>query len=371
MAIRSNGGTHTVIDDGEDDEMGSKGNGRPVGRSGRRPSVKDVALRAGVSWKTVSNVVNGRANVRPETRERVEAAIRELGYRTSLAGRQLRSGRTHLLAVALPELTTPYFAGLAHEIISAAADRGYTVLITETSARAESERHVARGFDTQFADGIILSPVSLDSTSVLDAHGPIPLVLLGERVDGSHLDHVITDNESSGQEATEHLLALGRRSLVFLGAEESRPFGTGWLRALGFRAALEQAGLPFTPTSLVPIAPYDRSTGAEAVQALLDDGVSFDGLVCASDLIAMGAMHTLRQNGRAVPAEVAVLGWDDTPEGSYSNPTLTTIALDTPRIAQEAVSLIIRRIEDPESPPAEVVVGHTLIVRESTEAIPT
>lgn len=351
--------------------MSLKGTGRPDGAPGRRPSVKDVASRAGVSWKTVSNVVNGRTNVRPETRERVEAAIRDLGYRTSLAGRQLRSGRTHLLAVALPELTTPYFAGLAHEIIAAAEDRGYTVLITETGGRAESERHVARGFDTQFADGIILSPVRLDSTSVVDAHGPIPLVLLGERVEGSYLDHVAIDNEASGQEATEHLLGLGRRSLVFLGGHESRPFGTGWLRTLGFRAALEQAGLPFDPSRLIPIVPYDRVTGAEAVEALLEEGVPFDGLVCASDLIAMGAMHALRQNGRSVPDDVAVLGWDDTPEGAYSNPTLTTIALDAPRIAREAVRLIIRRVEDPSAPPAEVVVEHTLIVRESTSGVLT
>lgn len=348
--------------------MTSQGDPHPVKRPGRRPSVKDVALRAGVSWKTVSNVVNGRTNVRPETRERVEAAIRELGYRTSLAGRQLRSGRTHLLAVALPELTTPYFADLAHEMIAAAEERGYTVLISETNARAENERHVARGFDTQFADGIILRPGSLDGTSALDAHGPIPLVLLGERVDGSRLDQVIIDNELSGQEVTDHLLAMGCRSPLFLGAAESRPFGTGWLRARGFRTAVEQAGLSFAPSDLVPVEPYARDTGAAAVQALVDEGIAFDGLVCASDLIAMGAMYALRQNGRAVPADVAVVGWDDTAEASYSNPTLTSIAIDTPRIAREAVRLIIRRIEDPEAPPAEVVVGHTLIARESSGA---
>src|SRR5699024_8687252 len=110
----------------------------PVGEAtGRRPSVKNEAERAGDTSKTESNDVDGRTNVRAETRERVEAAIHDLGYRTSLAGRQLRSGRTQLLAVALPELTTPYFASLAHEIIGAAEKRGYTVLISETNGRAE------------------------------------------------------------------------------------------------------------------------------------------------------------------------------------------------------------------------------------------
>ena len=337
--------------------------------AGRRPSVKDVAQRAGVSWKTVSNVVNGRTNVRPATRERVEQAIQELGYRTSLAGRQLRSGRTHLLAVALPELTTPYFAGLAHEIIGQADQRGYTVLISETNGRAEAEGHVAHGFDTQFADGIILNPVALDSASVLEAHGPIPLVLLGERVDGSHVDHVIIDNEASGREATMHLIELGRRSIVFIGTDSQQQFGTGWLRMCGYQQGLREAGLPLNTANIVAVEEFTRDAGAKAVQHLVDRGTTFDGLVCASDLLAIGAMYALRCNGLAVPDDVAVIGWDDTPEGSYANPTLSTIALDAASIAKHAVDLVIRRIEEPGASPAEVVAGHALIERESTTGV--
>lgn len=345
--------------------------GRPAEPTGRPPNVKDVAQRAGVSWKTVSNVVNGRSNVRPATRERVKTAIRELGYRTSLAGRQLRQGRTRLLAVALPELTTPYFANLAHEIIASAEEYDYTVLITETNRNSDTERHAASGFATQFADGIILSPVSLDSAGVLEAHGPTPLVLLGERVSGSHLDHVTIANEASGREAAEHLLAAGRRSLIFIGAHEGRQFGTGWLRALGFRSALEDAGIPHSSSSLVSVEQYDRASGHRAVQELLQAGNTFDGLVCASDLIALGAMHALRRNSLAVPADVAVLGWDGTPEGLYANPSLTTIALDAHRIAREAVALLIRRIEYPDAPLTEVVVEHTFTARESTTGLLT
>ncbi|GAA4430811.1 LacI family DNA-binding transcriptional regulator [Georgenia halophila] len=343
---------------------GRSGSARP----GRRPSVKDVAERAGVSWKTVSNVVNNRTNVRPETRARVEAAIRELGYRTSMAGRQLRSGRTYLLAVALPDLTMPYFAHLAHSIIRSAEARGYTVLISETNGRPESERYVAGGFDAQFADGIILRPEGLDSTTVTQAHGPLPLVLLGERVDGSHLDHVIVDNQTSGQETTQHLLDLGRRSLVFVGAQESRQFGPGWLRMLGYREAIEKAGIDFQPSRVVPARHFTRESGLLAVQELLGRGLPFDGLVCASDLIAIGAMHALRRRGLRVPEDVAVTGWDNIPEGAYSNPTLTTVAPDIATSADRAVELLVRRIEDQDAAPREVVAGHKLIRRESTAA---
>ncbi|MFC7405594.1 LacI family DNA-binding transcriptional regulator [Georgenia alba] len=343
--------------------MAREGSGRPR----RRPSVKDVAERAGVSWKTVSNVVNNRTNVRPETRARVEQAIAELGYRTSLVGRQLRSGRTHLLAVALPDLTMPYFAHLAHNIIRAAEARGYTVLISETSGRPEAERYVAGGFDAQFVDGIILRPEGLDSVTVTQAHGPLPLVLLGEPVDGSHLDHVIIDNKSSGREVTQHLHDLGRRSLVFVGAEETRQFGPGWLRMLGFREALEQAGTPVV--DVVPAQQFTRESGARAVEDLMERGVRFDGLVCASDLIAVGAMHALRRHGVRVPDDVAVTGWDNLPEGAYSNPTLTTMAPDIETSAERAVELVIRRIEDHDAAPEETVVGHTLVPRESSTGV--
>lgn len=336
---------------------------------GRQPSVKDVAERAGVSWMTVSNVVNERANVRPTTREKVEKAISELGYRTSLAGRQLRAGRTKILAVALPELTTPYFASLAHEIITAAEELAYTVLIAETTSSPERERHVARGFTTQFADGIILRPDSLDGASVLDSHGPMPLVLLGERVEGSHLDHVMIDNVQSGRDATQHILSHGCTSPLFLGAHEEKQFGPGWVRSLGFRSALEDADLPCGPDRLVRVSPYGRAGGADTVHELLRSGIEFDSLVCATDLIAVGAMYALRRNGLSVPRDIAVLGWDGTLEGEYANPSLTTVAVDIPRVAREAVETIVRRIENPDAPPTDVVVAQTIIVRESTMGV--
>lgn len=331
----------------------------------RRPTIKDVAQRAGVSWMTVSNVVNGKPSVRAETRHRVEAAIDELGYRKSLAGRQLRDGRTRILAVALPDLRTPYFASLAHEIIAVAEEHEYTVLISETGGDPERERHVARGFTTQFADGIILRPDSLDHAAVLDSHGPMPLVLLGERVDDSPLDHVMLDNVRSGQEATRHILADGRRAPLFLGAHHGRQFGPGWMRATGFLAALQEAGLPAGPDRLVKVAPYGRRAGAEVVTELLQHGRSFDALVCATDLIAIGAMKALRRAGLTVPEDVAVLGWDGTLEGEYSNPDLTTVSVDVSRVARAAVELIVRRIEDPDAPTKDLEVAQTLEVRES------
>ena len=332
----------------------------------RPPTVKDVAERAGVSWMTVSNVVNQKPSVRPATRQKVEAAISELGYRKSRAGQQLRSGRTNILALALPDLRTPYFAALAHEIIGVAEERGYTVLIAETKSSPERERHAARGFDTQLADGVILRPDSLDSERVLDSTGQMPLVLLGEGTREVELDHVTLDNAGSGREATAHILSLSRRAPLFLGAREEMQFGPGWQRFTGFRSALEEAGLDAAAAPPVDVRSYGRAPGAAAVEDLLRRGVTFDALVCATDLIAIGAMQALRRAGAAIPDDVAVLGWDGTLEGEFANPSLTTIGVDISRVAREAVAMMIRRIEDPGADPEVVEVPQELIIREST-----
>lgn len=332
----------------------------------RPPTVKDVAERAGVSWMTVSNVVNGKPSVRAATRQKVEEAISELGYRKSRIGQQLRTGRTNILALALPDLRTPYFASLSHEIIGIAEERGYTVLIAETKSRPERERHAARGFDTQLADGIILRPDSLDSELVLDSYGAMPLVLLGEGTREHELDHVTLDNARSSREATAHILSLGRRAPLFLGARAGTPFGPGWQRYRGFRAALKDGGLSDGDDRLVDVTPYGRAAGAEAIEGVLRSGVEFDSLVCATDLIAIGAMQALRRGGLSVPDDVAVLGWDGTLEGEFANPGLTTVAVDISRVAQEAVEMIIRRIENPDASPAVVEIPQQLIIREST-----
>ncbi|WP_159621201.1 LacI family DNA-binding transcriptional regulator [Ruania rhizosphaerae] len=329
----------------------------------RPPSIKDVAARAGVSWKTVSNVMNGQINVRPATRERVEQAIADLGYRRSAAGRQLRYGRSFIIALAVSELTTPYFADLAHEVLAAAAERGYTALITETRGDEARERAALRGFDTQVADGVILSPVALDGASIVTAQSHVPLVLLGERVAGSPLDHVIYDNHRAAREATEHVLAGGSTRPLFLGADPGHRYGTGWLRAEGFMAAL---GSRASEDLIVRTPHYTRAAGARAVTDLHRADRPFDALVCASDILAVGALHALRELGRNVPGEVQVIGWDGIDEGAYTSPPLTTVDLDVRTVARAAVDLVIARIEGAGTPPAEVVVPHRLRTRGST-----
>lgn len=335
-----------------------------------RPGIKDVAALAEVSWKTVSNVINGTAAVRPATRARVEAAIDELGYRPTLSGRHLRQGRSNLLALAIADLRLPYFSDLAHAVIEAAGRKGYTVLLDETFAEEGRERRAAFGFGVHLLDGLLFSPQSLAHEEIVKAGAQLPTVLLGEHAlprDGDEvtLDRVVIDNVTSAREATEHLIALGRRHIVFLGSSSDESGSTGALRRDGYLQALGNTA----PSVTLPTAIYSRTEGLTQISAYLAEfgAEALDGLICGNDQLAIGAMLALRRAGLRVPDDVAVLGWDGSEEGYFANPGLTTIAPNLDQLATLAVELLLARIDGSAQSPQVHVLAHTLHVRESTQ----
>ena len=331
------------------------------------PGLKDVAARAGVSIKTVSNVVNGYVHVAPATRARVQAAIDALGYVPNMAARQLRSGRSGVIALAVPELQSPYFAEIAGLIVQAAERRFWTVLIDQTDGQAERERNLVAGLRRHAIDGLIFSPLALAGND-LPARTEIPMVLLGERVWHGPADHVAIDNTAAAIEATRHLIGLGRRRIAAIGVQEQASAVTAHQRLAGYRTALAEAGLAHDPALEIPADSFHRADGAAAMARLLDSGRP-DAVFCFNDLLALGAIRTLLSRGLRVPDDVAVVGFDDVEDGRFSTPTLSTIAPDAPRIAQLAVDLLAERLGDGSAaagPPRELRVDHRLVIRESS-----
>ncbi len=343
----------------------------PVSATDVPARLKDVAVPAGVSVKTVSNVVNDYPYVRPTTRAKVMEAIAELGYRPNMTARNLRSGRSGVIALAVPELDAPYFAELAHHVVGAAMDHGWTVLVDETGqihdrALRDRERSAAAGIRGQLIDGVILSPLALDQAD-LARYGSVPLVLLGERL-GSHLaDHVAIDNRSAAEEATRHLLDIGRRRIGVIGTQPP-PYGhTARQRVQGYRAALRSAKVRYDSSLVVPAAHWRRPDGLDGIRRMLALPSPPDAVFCLNDLLALGAMRGLGEAGVRVPDDVAVVGFDDIEEGRFSVPTLTSIAPDKAAIATEAVARLADRLEQgAATAPEEVMVGYSLEIREST-----
>jgi DNA-binding LacI/PurR family transcriptional regulator len=332
-----------------------------------RPRIKDVAEYAGVSPKTVSNVINNFEHVSEHTRTAVQEAIEALGYRVNLAGRQLRRGRTGMITLAVPELDVAYFAELAKHVTAEADRRGQTVLLHQTGGVRERELAALRGFDAHFSDGVILSPLSLLPRDLAGRDRRLPVVLLGERPAEGGTDHVGIDNVRAAREATAHLLARGRRRIAVVGGSTDGPQGTGRLRTDGYRAALAAAGVPFDAGLVTPVEAFLWQDGARAAAALLERDPPPDALLCLNDHLALGALRALHERGRRVPGELDVVGFDDIDASRFSVPSLTTVAPDKEAIARSAVSLLLHRVDAPETaPPRHDVVGHRLVVREST-----
>lgn len=323
----------------------------------------DVAARAGVSRRTVSNVVNGYPHISPDVLRRVQAAVEELGYTPSQVARSLRTGRSGVIQLVIPELDVPYFAELARSVTADAESRGLSVLITQTSGDGTRELAALNSETGEHAEGTILSAVGLGEEHLANRTSRNPLILVGERrLPG--VDHVGIDDIAAARAATEHLLRLGRRRIAFIGADPREQLHMAGMRRRGFVEALADAAVAAEDDLIVPTSSYHRTDGARAMERLLELPDPPDAVFCATDLLAIGAMFAADRAGMRIPDDVAVVGFDDLEEGRFYIPSLSSVSPDKALIASTAVDLVL----DPPSdgPRGDVLLPFELAIRAST-----
>ena len=330
--------------------------------------LRDVADLAGVSVKTVSNVVHGHPAVSPGMRSKVQDAIEHLGYQPNISARSLRTGRTGLIGLSVPRISDPYFTELAAVIIDVAAEHGLSVLLEQTAGDAAREAEALHGRRPTLIDGLILSPIALSQQVLDDASPAIPVVLLGEHLLASTRSRVAVDNVAASREAVTHLLGLGRRRIAAIGAKRGSTAATATQRLLGYHEALERAGVADDPALEVPVANFTWEEGHAAVARLVASGTPVDALFCFNDQMALGGMAALREAGRTVPDDIAVVGFDGVVDSSRSRPGLSTVAPDLDLLARAAVGRLAARLADATVPEGHSeVVPHTLVVRGSSD----
>ena len=333
-----------------------------------RVTLQDVADLAGVSMKTVSNVVNDYPHISPRMRERVRTAIDELGYRPNRSGRSLATGRSSMIGLAFPDLRRPYFAELAHAFARVAKARGYGMLLIETGGTADGERAVLHDREAGFVDGLIIHPQALTAADLDGMRGDASVVFLGEDPQPAGSDQVAVDNVEAARAAVAHLVALGRRRIGFLGHERGTMSRTSALRLEGYGDGLAEAGLAIDDGLLVARDGGDALGAERALSDALDRGMVVDALLCREDLAAIGALRALRRHGLAVPDDVAVVGWDAIELGASVVPSLTSVAPDTTELVERTLDLLLQRVTGDERPGRHVTVAHGLVVRESAPA---
>lgn len=329
-----------------------------------RATVKDVARLAQVSPKTVSNVVNGSAPVSEAMRTRVEAAMLELDYVPNLSARALRNGRSGVIALALPDLSTPYSAEMAHHFVTLARERGYGVQVEETALSGDREMQLVFRAREHLIDGLVLNPVMMQNITVRPGLALPPTVFIGE-VDQHVGDHVWVDNVGASQELTRHLIDLGHRRIAILGVMRSE---TSRLRLKGYRAALRAARIGRDPVLEIANPDWFPAGAYAAVSSYLAQHPLPDAIVCMTDSMALGVLSALWTLGFRVPDDVSVVGYDNVADGAFAVPPLTTIDFDKLGYVTRVLDLLEARIADPSRPVERVTMPHRLLVRRSTAA---
>lgn len=333
-----------------------------------RVRLVDVAERAGVSMKTVSNVVHDYPHVSPALRQKVQDAIDELGYRPNLAARRLVTGRTGMIALAMPEIDHPYFSELSRCIAEEATELGYRVLIEQTLGDPAAEHAVLQDREEGLVDGVIFHPVHMGTVEIARVRKDTPLVLLGESAMPVTVDHVMIDNVQAAADGVRLLLEGGRRRVAFLATVRDDITGSTEQRLRGYQEQLIAAGITPDPELILSADGFSPEDSRATLERAIAAGVEFDAILCRDDRFAIGALKALASAGRRVPEEVAVVGWDDTLVAAYCSPSLTSVAPDKREIARTALTLLHERISGHHGVGRHRIAHHTIAARESTPA---
>jgi DNA-binding LacI/PurR family transcriptional regulator len=334
-------------------------------KNGKGVRLIDVARHAGVSMKTVSNVVHNYQHVTPQMRERVQRAIEQLGYKPNLTARRLVTGKTGMIALAIPEINHPYFSTIADAVVVAAEARGLRVIIEQTDGKAVRELAVLRDREAGLVDGVIFQPSKVSSLEITEVQQGTPLVLLGEAAMPLSVDHIMIDNVEAARVSVEHLIGLGRKRIVFLGAVIEDSAGATVRRLAGYQAGLDSAGLFSDSNLVIQVQDFTPDAARLALSTAIQEGLKFDGILCRDDRFAVAALQALRAHGILVPEDVAIIGWDNTELAAYTNPTVSSVAPDKTAIATMAVDMLIDRMGGFSGVGRHCLAPYALAVRDS------
>jgi LacI family transcriptional regulator len=325
-------------------------------------TILDVASASGVSAMTVSRVLNDKGSIRPETRERVEAAIARLGYRPSKVARSLITNKTQTLGMVVPDIGNPFFPEIVAGAEEAAWQSGYSLVLCNTNENPSREKSVLDMLEDARVDGVILASSRLSDDLLhpyLLQHSRV--VLVNRYSTAPNVGTVCVEDAHGTMRAVHHLLGTGKKTIAFIaGPENSR---SAQARRKGFVTAFETSGRTLRSELIVPSQPLEGA-GYTATKALLAATPEIDALLCYNDLVAIGALQALRELGRRVPEDVAVVGCDNIRLASLMTPSLTTLGVDKRYLGEAAVTMLLRLIGG-ELNDRHITVKPELIIRES------
>lgn len=327
-------------------------------------TIQDVAKVAGVAPITVSRVLNNSGYASEETRARVEAAIKKLGYVPNTLARGLRSKRTHTLALVMTDITNPFFTLIARGVEDFASRSGYTVIFCNTDESESKEDNYINILVQKQVDGVLLVPACSNSKSVRFLQSnDIPVVLIDRSIPEIQTDLVRCNSEEGAYHLVKHLLDLGHRRIVTITGP--REVSTAQDRAAGYRRAMKEANLD--KLARVYYGSFTQASGHELTVQALALQPRPTAIFGANNFISIGVLKALRETGLRVPEDVSVVGFDDLPDTMLVDPILTVAAQPAYEMGSQAADLLLKRITNTLSTASqEIVLPTEIVIRQSS-----
>ncbi|CAI8955644.1 DNA-binding transcriptional dual regulator RbsR [Pseudomonas sp. IT-P258] len=326
-------------------------------------TIKDVAALAGISYTTVSHVVNKTRPVSEEVRIKVEAAIQTLDYVPSAVARSLKAKTTATIGLLVPNSLNPYFAELARGIEDYCERNGYCVILCNSDDNPDKQRSYLRVLLEKRIDGLIVASAGGDSGLVQGLKGVrTPMVIVDRGLDGVDADLVRIDHEYGAYLATRHLLELGHRDIATISGPENT--SVAQMRLAGYRRALKEAGIEVSSGRM--LESDFTSTGGYSAAAILLESNPPSAIFAANDMIGIGVLRAAAERNIRVPSELSVIGFDDIQMSRYVYPSLTTVGQSILQLGEMAAEVLLRRIATPGLATDQRIVTPSIVIREST-----
>lgn len=331
-------------------------------------TIKHVAARAGVSFTTVSHVLNGTRRVSDSARERVERAVAEMGYVPSAVARALKMSETGIIGVLVPNITNPFFAELTRGIEDCCRRTDYSVFLCNSDDDPERQSRYLQTLLERRVDGLLLAAAAGEASALAQrlAATRVPTVVVDRAIPGLAADLVRVDHEAGARLAVQHLLALGHRAIACLSGPSE--FAVSRARVAGWREGLAAAGIEAAPGWLLE-GDFSAAAGHALARQLLAQR-EVTAIFASNDLLAIGALRAAAELGLAVPSALSVIGFDGIDLGGYAYPALTTVGHPIRAMGETAAGLLIERIAEGPAACREVVLPAQLLRRESTGPVP-
>jgi LacI family transcriptional regulator len=339
----------------------------------QRVKLIDVAQAAGVHPGTASRALNPEAGglVSAETTRRVVRAAKRLGYVPNTLARGLRTSRSFIIGMVVPDVTNPLFPPMVRGAEQVLSKAGYTLVLTDTDNDAATERRQVEQLRARGTDGFLVATARWDDPLIEDlADTEVPAVLINRNTASHRLPYVGGDERTGVAMAVDHLAALGHCGIVHLAGPQDT--STGRERASAFRHAMRVHGLPVARSQIRACSAYSEQAGVEATERMLASRTEVTAILAGNDLIALGALLVLAEAGLRCPKQVSVVGFNDLPMVDKLTPPLTTVSLPLHEMGALAARMLLARIDNPHSndPVAQALLGVELAVRGSTARAP-